>query len=234
MYLTCTLLEKNFSIECLKPGPDILVNDSTRRIWIEAVAPDQGEIGLPDRVPDLIYGVVMNYPEEQIILRYRAAIQEKHDNKYKGYIARNIVGDHDAFVIAVNSSKLSFAWPHGSIIPEIIKAVFPVGDPQLEIDRKSHAVLGRSFQYRSSIKKNSGNSVPTDIFLNPDYKGITGILFSHVSVTRSPEAIGSDFVFVHNPLARNPLPEGCFNFGAEYTTQDHGATYDLTKIDHKC
>ncbi len=51
MYLTCTLLEKKFSISCLKPGPDILIQDTMQSIWIEAVAPDQGEVA-SDRVPD--------------------------------------------------------------------------------------------------------------------------------------------------------------------------------------
>src|SRR5262249_15085532 len=34
-------------------GPDICINKGTRRIWIEAVAPEPGDHGEPDRVPDL-------------------------------------------------------------------------------------------------------------------------------------------------------------------------------------
>jgi hypothetical protein len=236
MYLTCTLLEKKFTISCPKPGPDILIKDPTQQIWIEAVAPDQGATRSPDRVPDRIYNVVTDHPERQIILRYRAAIHEKYEIKYKDYVRNGIVRDTEAFIIAVNSSKLPNAWPDWTI-PEIIKAVFPVGDLQLEIGCRSRTAVGSNYQYRASIRKNSGAPVDTDTFLNPAYEGITGILFSHVYVTRYPKdlgSLGSDFVFIHNPLARNRVREGYFGFGAEYTAQDQVDTYELRRVEHNC
>jgi len=231
MYLTCSLLENEFSISCPKSGPDILIRDSIQRIWIEAIAPGQGDAGSPDRVPDRTYNVVQDHPEKQIILRYRAAIYEKFNNKYKHYICNKIIGEHDPFIIAINSSKIPNAWPDWTI-PEIVKAVFPAGDLQLEINSKDRTVVGSSYQYRPSIIKKSRSSVDTDIFLNPAYEGITAILFSHVCVTRCPKDLGSDLVFIHNPLARNPLRQGYFKFGIEYIAQDQVDNYQLRKIEH--
>lgn len=195
---------------------------------MEAIVPDQGQNGSPDRVPDS----QTDYPEKQIILRYRAAIQEKHQKKYQGYISKKIVGDNDSFIVAINSAKVPVCWRNDPLIPTIIKAVYPVGPYQLQMDRRSRNIIGRGFQARYSIKKSSGKSVSTDIFLDPSYAGISGILFSHVDVTRAPNASKSDFVFIHNALAKNRVREGFFNFGAEYIAQDVDDSYNLTRIDH--
>ncbi len=85
MYLVCLLIENGKSIQCLKPGPDILI-EKDAKIWIEAIAPTKGEESSPDSVPPTIYGEVQEHPSEQIILRYRSAIREKFDNKYHHYI----------------------------------------------------------------------------------------------------------------------------------------------------
>ncbi|MCF6193218.1 MAG: hypothetical protein L3J46_02660, partial [Kangiellaceae bacterium] len=42
MYLSCFLLSKYNSVEFPKPGPDILIKNSDKNIWIEAIAPSQG------------------------------------------------------------------------------------------------------------------------------------------------------------------------------------------------
>jgi hypothetical protein len=52
MYLCCALLEQStlrgYTLTCPKPGPDILLESNSGRIWIEAVTPTNGEPGKAD------------------------------------------------------------------------------------------------------------------------------------------------------------------------------------------
>jgi len=91
MYLACTLLGKSIPISHVRAGPDIFVEHEDRRIWIEAIAPTSGADTNPDRVPDMKLGVATAVPDDEIVLRYRAAIREKYDNKYRNYINSGLI-----------------------------------------------------------------------------------------------------------------------------------------------
>jgi type I restriction enzyme S subunit len=79
MMLTVALLDGGIDISCPKPGPDIRISSDDRTVWVEAVAPSSG-LG-PNSVPIPPDDKMFDYPEPQIILRFRNAL----DNKYKGY-----------------------------------------------------------------------------------------------------------------------------------------------------
>ncbi|HEX9870723.1 MAG TPA: hypothetical protein VGC99_19435, partial [Candidatus Tectomicrobia bacterium] len=70
--------------------------------------------------------------------------------------------------------------------------------------------------FRDSIEKKSGEIVSTNVFLDPEYASMSAVLYSSVDALNRPKVLGSDFILVHNPLARNPLPLGFFAFGVEY------------------
>ena len=93
MYLTCTLISKSFPVvpkKGISESPDIVIDDSTRRIFIEAVTCDEGAPTNPDRVPERpVYNIntirtakASTFPENEILLRYTGKILDK----YKGYI----------------------------------------------------------------------------------------------------------------------------------------------------
>lgn len=230
MYLTTTLVERRRHVECPKPGPDVLVLDNGLRTWVEAIAPTQGDTDSQDRVPDLELNVVRDYPETRILLRYRAAIREKH-NKHDKYVQEGRISPSDAYVIAVNSANIPLAFV-GSTIPDILKAVFPIGHMQVHIRTSDLKAVGTDYQYRGAVEKLSGSLVDTDIFLNPDYGAISAVIFSTSSATRYPQESGDDFVLVHNPCARNPLSPGWLGFGVEYTAKTDDSVFELIKLDH--
>ncbi len=233
MYLTYILLSHGYRIHCHKPGPDILVNSESSRIWIEAVAPSQGSDGSKDHVPDMVTDriEVQHYPEREIILRYRAAIYEKFHNKYLHYVETGIVEKSDPFIIAINSAKMRFAMP-GLTPPDIVRAVFPIGHLQVHIDCSTLEITGMHHQYRPEIRKNSGSPVSTEVFLIEEYTPITGIMFSHCSAANCLHPRGEEFMFIHNPIAKNPIPRGFFAFGVEYTAVMKGDGYELEEINH--
>lgn len=223
MYLACSLIDQG--IELLprnkRKGPDICMKIQERIAWIEAVAP-KGGAG-PDALqkPILEVGKVhfSSVPEEKIILRYQSSILEKF-NKYQGYIEDETVKRNDAYVIAVNGKRIPYSNLEDDI-PNIIKSVLPFRDLNVIIDWESNKIVGEEYSYRPEVKKESGASVSTRVFLDPVFSGISGILFSNSDFLNHPPKIGKEFVFVHNPLASNPLPKGWLSVGREYEIKDN-------------
>ncbi|MBL0226259.1 MAG: hypothetical protein IPQ16_12060 [Geobacteraceae bacterium] len=228
MYLTCLLLSHGKPIRCLKPGPDILIDESNLK-WIEAIAPSGGVFGSPDSVPEMVYGGVATHPEQQIILRYTSSIREKFDNKYVMYSTNGINSNKDSFIIAINSSKIPQA-SYYSIIPEIVKAVLPVGHLQAKIDTRSGRVVESSYQYRPIIYKTVGSGIATTIFLDDAYNNLSGIIFSNVTILNA--STDPFTMFIHNPNASNPIPEGYFNFSREYIAKEYDDHFELVFTDN--
>ena len=87
-------------------GPDFLVLDGGPKVWIEVICPE------PRGVPaewSTLNEEVTNFPHENILLRWTAAIKEKSekligdaDGSTNGYLQSGLVEPNDAYVIAVN------------------------------------------------------------------------------------------------------------------------------------
>ena len=138
------LLNKNFPDRyTIGEGPDFLVLDGSRKVWIEVICPEPR--GVPDNWSTFNKGVT-NFPHENILLRWTAAIKEKSeklignaDGTGNGYLQTGIVEANDAYVIAINGCQLRngpFSALSGiSQFPFAAEAVFPIGPYQLTINR---------------------------------------------------------------------------------------------------
>lgn len=224
MYLACVLMDHDHKLLPGKDknkkkngkGPDICIEDGNCRIWIEAIAPGRGEG--PDAVPLPKLGLADYVPDEKIILRLRSAIEDK-SKKYAGYIEDGILAQNESCVIAVNgwlvpSSSADFRAPF------IFQAVLPIGPPYISFDRESLEVVDQGHSHRPVIQKKAGAPVSTAIFLEEEHKGISGLLYSGASVLNLPSKHGSELVFLHNPMASNPLPKGWLKIGHEFWIED--------------
>lgn len=213
MYLACSLIAKGFSITSDDKGPDIRISKEGVVIWIEAVAPKAGTGN--DAVTELQPQTIRDVPDDQIKLRYRSAIEEKYNKKYKKYLLEKIVKPNDCYIIAINGSAIPSARREIEI-PRIIRSVLPFGNETLRINVEEYEVVDRYYQYQDQVRKVSGFSVSTDIFLNNQYDGISAVLYSCVDVLNRPQEFGDDFVLLHNPLAKNKLERGLIKLGREY------------------
>jgi len=229
MDLTCILMELGKGVKCAKPGPDIKVDGS---IWVEAIAPTSGEESSPDKVPEIVTGIANSIDSEKITLRYTAAIEEKH-RKYLGYVESEIIGSNEPYIIALNSSRIPNANQDLSI-PRIVSSVLSIGSQYVEFDRESGDIVGGGHHYKESITKNNGSEVPVDMFLNPDYSGISAVLYSSSDCCNRAEKNGSGFILVHNPLAINPINTGFLGVGKEaITTIDNETDYSISWLHHE-
>lgn len=189
MYLTCTLIEKGYQVTCPKPGPDILLSCNQSSMWIEAIAPTSGDIELKDSVPEITMGSVQNVPNDQVILRYRSAIAVKSE-KYKEYVKKGIVNESDQFVIAINGCRVNNSRTDYDP-PRIVRAVFPIGDEYITIDKFTGKSLDSGFLFKKSISKSSGSKIPIDIFLDKSHSFLSGVIFSLSDCCNRPEKNGS-------------------------------------------
>lgn len=222
MYLTCTLIYNSFNVSQKRTGakgPDILINDSSRRVFLEAVTSLQGADDNLDKVPSLKFNTPQNItdPDKPIILRYTNAIDVKY-KKYNCYLKQGIVSPSDSYIIALNSSKIGIRAKLESDLPLIVKTVLPIGYATRTINEFPESTGRWHYQYRPNIPRSkSGSDVATDLFLRDEYAGISGVLFSYVDALNCPNQMGDDFIFIHNPKStKNAVPDGYFKLGAEY------------------
>ncbi len=235
MYLTCALLEKGaergYTVSCPKPGPDILLDANGGRIWIEAVTPTNGEPGKPDslvepRLPAMVAGSA-RIPEEKIVLRYTTAIREKYQ-KYLCYLRKGHVHKNDAYVVAVNRSRLAYRWASAAIdLPRFLKAVFPIGELEVLIDKESRKIVDAHNRPRFFISKANKSPVSVQSFVVGRKRGLSAVLCSDADVCWSSLPLGSDFELAHMPLCRQPIQRGTIPAAREWWAELNGPEGEL-------
>lgn len=235
------LHDKTFGVRNTKgAGPDFLVMDGTKKVWIEVVCPEA--IDVPTQWLDLKPGEAGDFPHEKILLRWMSAIKVKaeallgnSDGTKVGYLKAGLVSSSDAYIIAVNGCQLRngpFSALMGiSQFPFAAEAVFPIGPYQVGIDTQTLELVERGYQYRPSVLNKNGASVPAHIFLDPHLSPISAIWAVDLN---GGSAIGNSepMVVIHNPNASNPLPLGFLPADDEYVAlcEGDGLSYTLKPV----
>ena len=231
----CRLVGKVFPERKLGHGPDLLVVDEGRRLWIEVVCPQAM------RVPQEWLNPAMNgthsLPHRELLLRWTAAIRQKAnalvgvEGGAPGYLEKRIVGAGDAYVIAVNGCRLrSGPFPAEGIsgLPLAAEAVFPIGPRQVTLNRQTLEVVGRGHEYRPSLTTDSGQPVDTRMFLDPRFAAVSAIWGIDLD---GGSAIGNSepSVVVHNPHATVPVSRAFLPADAEYDATWEGEDLVITE-----
>jgi len=218
-------------------GPDFLVMNGTRRVWIEVICP--GPSVLPTEWLNPNYEEAITFPHEEILLRWTAAIKTKAesligtaDGRTPGYLATGVVQPEDAYVIAVNGCQLrsgpSSALFGISQFPVAAEAVFPIGPYQLRLDRKNLQVMGEGHQHRPHVINRNGAPVPALTFLDFRFNPISAIWAVDFNGgacfgNSEPSAV------VHNPNALNQVPIGFLPADDEYVAVAEDDSFVLSK-----
>lgn len=222
MFLGIALLEGGFPVvpqaDRDPAGPDICFLLQGRRVWVEAIAPKAGQG--PDAVPGLQPGGGW-IPESQIVLRYRAAVEEKH-RKRQGYLSNGVVQADEAYIVALNGFQIPSghnAFPDE--VPYPVRSVLPLGALTVMLDRESGDIVDQGSQTRFHILKKSGSEVRTDVFLDETYAGISGLLFSAAHPLDVGAPTVSSLAYLHNPQAtgQTAMPRGWLGGGIEWSLE---------------
>jgi hypothetical protein len=228
MYLYAALRE-HFQNVTRTPGggPDFLVTSDSKRIWVEAVCPTAG-VG-PDAVPEFPFGSreARRVPEEQILLRFTAALAEKNKQFERATRAVKVLPE-DAYVVAINSRDVDPFY--GGAIPYFLKAVLPMGHPAVSFDRATGQVLDQMITYRNFLLKVGGAMVRTDTFLAGAYPVVSALLHSRVDCANLPPYLGGDFAIVHNPRATVRIDDQAFAFARQHRVEEDGSSFSIREI----
>jgi type I restriction enzyme S subunit len=203
-------------------------------VWVEAVSPEPK--GVPDdwmQKPKPDEFKTGDVPHTEVLLRWTAAIKAKWE-KYNKYREKKIVAANDAYVIAINGCQLgAFALQHGvSRYPYAVEAVYALGPVAIPIDKETGS-FGKAFvTERASIETAKGAPVPTSLFVDPAYSGVSAIIAC--SMDRSTEA-SLPLDVVHNHFAHVGIPERIFgSLGEEWVTDpvgNAGEEIDLRRLE---
>ena len=193
MYIGCTLLEAGRVllpvVERQRDGghPDLCVIEHERRIWIEAIAPDEGEPG-PDQlirpVPMNEGGGLVAAPLRQAQLRTTSAFWTKAQ-KIARYLQRGEIAPADVRVIAISASRFGAYVPERPL-PLIMTSLFPIGDAFVTVNRDTGAVVEEGFQPAPFIDRQRGQ-IPRTAFLDERFADISGVPDLASALVISPE-----------------------------------------------
>jgi hypothetical protein len=208
MALGCLLLDGGLRLR--KPpsdGPDLCAIVDGRPIWIEATSVVHGTG--PDAVRRIErFGVV---DHDAMIRRYTSALEAKRKQQL-AFVKRGVVQETDAFIIAINASAIDLASiERASSYPDIVRAVYPIGDPHFIVPVSLEAVpppgldleVRREHPYRDEIPRvQSPTGIPARAFLDPRYEATSGVMFT-ASDPWNVRPIAT--MVVHNATARVPV-----------------------------
>jgi hypothetical protein len=198
-----------------KGRPDIIT--SFPRVWIEAVT---AEVGTgPDALTEPQIGKASEVPIEGFILRLRNSIHNKIQ-VIDRYIHDGTIPRGESIIIAISGARLPFRFTEGAT-PNIVRAVFGVGNQILEFDVATRKHLNTSLEYKDHVLKKSNRPVATNLFLNKELEHISAILYSASDCVNNPRQPGRDFILVHNPHAIAALPESWLPAADQYWMEEY-------------
>lgn len=235
MYLGCTLLEAGRTllpvVDRKREGgqPDLCVLEDGRRIWIEAITPDEGASG-PDQivrpVPINEGGGLVTAPIRQAQLRTSGAFWTKAQ-KIGRYIKQGVIAPDDIRIIAISASRFG-VYVAEQPLPLIMTTLFPIGDAFITIDRDTGDVLAEGFHAAPLIQRER-NPIPRTAFLDERFADISGVIWSRVSLGNLSRQV-RPITYVHNPLTQVPLPTNWGVWDREFVTAQQGDGWESSDI----
>lgn len=215
------LSHQGFTLESDSCGPDLVCTKEGRSIYVEDVICEPGNADSPDRPGELLPGTPrhgearithVELPERERLelLRIRNSIESKVQ-QYHRRVEKNHIDPRIPYVIALSPVMVPNMITDHDGIPSAVKAVYPVGQIYLSLNRMSGKVDDKGRSHRPKIQKWNKADIHTNIFLpsteQEKYGGISGILYSSYSFKRTDylSAMSRSFILVHNYIANKPL-----------------------------
>jgi hypothetical protein len=112
-----------------------------------------------------------------------------------------------------------------------VKAVYPFGEEFIELNRRTFEVVGFGHRYSDQIKraKKKDDPILRTAFQDERFADISGLIWSRRSIGNflgQPD----DLVYVHNQVARKPIPRKWARWAEEFYTMDEGTTLRLKNV----
>lgn len=196
-------------------GLDLRVNDIARpgsdrkNGWAEFICPHHKQDVKQNPYKD----------EDDFLSRITLAIQTKKD-KINSDIQKDRVKETEPVIVCVNLDEILdydrdmfIMFGIEGCVPSVLRTVYPIGEVKATINltNPGKSKIGQDYQaFIRRVKPNKTEiKVPTDIFLNKEYRQISAVLFNY-------SKFNNNFILVHNYWARNPIKRKMFKNCFEY------------------
>lgn len=217
--LCSVLLHKGYTLEkwtnTTKARPDFCVLIGGKKVWIEAVCPDRGDVDPVEAPPVLVPGEIFSRVgdiAETIrprALRVSSVLGRKFSKREK-YIKGGHMSETDPYLIAINTHRIN----HFSA-SEMIEELVLCGMGLHQMTREGEW----SRQYIPHIMKMTPRGevpVPMAYFLREEYKPISGAIFFRTWFDFNPEwrdVLADSAMTYFNDGTPNPIQRADISFG---------------------
>ena len=242
MYLTVVLMRAGLAVQKRPPvskkgksGPDILIKNGGKNIWIEAVCAGPGAKGHKDSLPGIEPdGKVHIIDLRQIIFRHTHALDEKQ-KQFRQWIEDGTVSKKDIMIVAINTyGIMGLSGDDGNFRRG---AFYGEGDIAITIDQESGKYLGVSRPFQESRLKANASKVPTAPFINGTMPHISAAITSGDYIEKCaltpPEKPGHYFYLSHNMDCDNKLPMNTIKLGVEEAAHEEGSKIIIKQTSHR-
>ena len=219
LWLGNVLLSKGFNLpeKETTDWPDFIASKDQNQFYIEAIAPNNSPHKSGNQIPELSPIVFQEIKSDLYELRIQDAVIKKYSKKYIEKIKKKSV----PYIVAVNISKLPFAWFNFGDIPWIIKALYPIGPEAASIDRETNTFQSYRVKKKYNEKK-SGHIKDKCIFSSSNYSLLSAIIFSDIPINLEEGKITEKLYIIKNPYALYPIEEsfGCSEIVVDYNEEE--------------
>ena len=159
----CTTFIKRLGMKVTHPsdkGPDYYLQSLD--CWAEIVTISNGDKSKPNSISKPELGILRDgfADQDKVILRITSCFIDKAD-KILTYIENGIIRSSQRTIICISGgwidpfSRLPL-YPEGSF-PAVVKALLPIGNMVLFMNREKMTVVGTTAQYRGHVTKKNQN-----------------------------------------------------------------------------
>ncbi len=228
MQLGFALRCKGLNLSSPKPrkgGPDFLVQDASGKIWVEAVVATSGDRSNLDRIVPFEVNCVSDVPNDGYVLRIASVLDRKR-RQIETYRDEGLIAAHDRCVIAVCAAIGS---SHFVSAMHAVRAVYPVGYPNVTLDRETMKIVGRGHSYQGELMRQGSDRtpIPTTAFLDQTWSGISGVLFWEQPYVHDLPDVGLKYSLIHNYVANNIIEKGWWKSGYEYWYEESEPYFEI-------
>lgn len=148
-------------------------------------------------------GIIDYGKKEKIILtRFSSSIEDKL-SFYNTHVINKTISENNPYVIFLGIGNLSYETFPGTFGFVLNEVLFGVGHERLYIDKDTNKHIKTDYEHNMNIFKHNGAEIDCNIFANPRYIKVSGIVFSIANLDERYNK-NNTFLFI-NPFAKNKI-----------------------------
>lgn len=229
--------------------PDFCFGLHEKKFYLEAVSASPGNSPELNVSLSEVSGIARRTPVAENMERLCSAVREKAHTKYYGEKTcgyKCYMEEDSGLIISISLAKIPFHNQSNNFHNDLrcIFGISPTKLPLTSNKENSFAIGSPYHDHQSSFKKITNKSeekeaqIKMDYFSNNEYSHISGIILSHTGLSFFPDIdqfvdychwknCRNDYILIHNPFAKVPLPLGFFNVSREITTNICNGEFEI-------